>query len=280
VTDVTQSGRQILVAVPSASGPRVFGSADRGASWTEERLPSSPVPSAEAIFADEDGATVAVISRDQTSSNFSSAHLYTRAGSGAWTRAELPAFGQVRRSTGSWWLAGGVVPSLHRSVDGGRSWRPVRLPPGCSPDGAVTAAPGVGVGGLVQVVSTVGDPGGSSEVRLCTSADEGGSWQLQARASVRSRLEAGVAIPSSVIGTAVWAVAPDAGTAVVISGGAVRRTIPRGLPAGVTSIVATSSRTAWASTSTTRCPSGKASCVSTEQTYATVDGGTTWTRRN
>jgi hypothetical protein len=281
VADVAVLTGSVQIATIGSSGPGVFSSADGGARWSELPVAAASGPAGAAQFVEDRSGVVGLQVTEQTSSNFSSGEWFAPQSDGTWARHTAPAGGTVSSTGPSLWLVGGPqADSLFRSVDKGSSWTPVSLPKECRPGGGAYAPPHESDGGVLMLaVNTPGGTGGEATLLSCVSSDLGASWHSSASTTVVQALEPGVPVASGVGGNTLWFVLPDA-TRVVRAAvdGTVSAVSPNGLPAGVQSVSAMSDLAATVTTSTTSCPTGKASCTTIDGVFETSDGGQTWTQ--
>jgi photosystem II stability/assembly factor-like uncharacterized protein len=119
-------------------------------------------------------------------------------------RGVLPALGRFEFEPGGTvgWLSNNQFGSLlYRTTDGGRSWRPVRLP---APAGAIRGLPAVFGRTLVEPV-TIGAGAAAHSLRMYFSKDGGTTWSLASSLPGAARPScANAPMPASVVSPSVW----------------------------------------------------------------------------
>jgi photosystem II stability/assembly factor-like uncharacterized protein len=119
-------------------------------------------------------------------------------------RGVLPTLGRFEFEPGgtTGWLSNNLIGSrLYRTTDGGRSWRPVRLP---APVGAIRGLPALFGRTLVEPV-TIGAGAATASLRVYVSKDGGATWSLASALPDAARPSCGNApLPTSIATPSAW----------------------------------------------------------------------------
>lgn len=269
-----------LLAASGGTNVQVFLTSDAGAAWAKTDLGSIVRGPAAAEFAYLGENVSGLLVARGTSANFSSADWFGTKDSGrSWARSAAPAAGKVSVTPGgAVWIAGGPTRGeLFVSLDNGRKWVPVALPPQF-PMSKTALDPPVGSIGGISIAVTMQNGEATSVVALA-SPDNGQSWVETTRTELAESVGAGVTIPTS-LGQTAFIVAAPSGAAVsrlpLLGGSARNQLFPRGLPKGITELQFTDDQLGWAEASRTSCDAGKTTCTTTRALVVTRDGGNTW----
>jgi hypothetical protein len=278
IADVAVLPGSVQVATVRPSGPGVLVSVDGGSRWSPLPVAAASGPISSAKFVVDRAGVVGLQVTDETSSNFSAGEWFSPRKDGTWDQHDVPSGGPVTSAGSALWVAGGPQAStLHRSRDNGTSWA-ATVTKGCDLAGAAYAPPQENDSGALVLAASAPGPAGDVHLMSCMSGDHGATWLTVASTAVPQNLEPGTVVPSDVGGNSLWFVIPDATKVVrVTSDGTVSTLSPNGLPEGVVSVSAVSNSSAMVTTSTTSCPTDKASCTDVDGVFQTADGGQTWT---
>jgi hypothetical protein len=108
------------------------------------------------------------------------------------------------------------------------------------------------------------------KANISTSDDDGGSWKLATSLKTGSD---GVPLPVVLVSRTAWLVQTEAGLLGTADGTAFASP---GLETGVGATFASIEGILWALVSSSDCPSGKPSCITSRFLERSTDGGLTW----
>jgi photosystem II stability/assembly factor-like uncharacterized protein len=267
------------VATVIPSGIQVDHTDDAGATWGQVVL--KPVGEPGALSLAFDGNVGGLLVTHVTSSNFSSAELFSTADGLTWNRHDAPvagAFTLVRPTT--FLLAGGARgDELWRSSDLGQTWSRLSLvPPPASPHTVEAPQMTSPSAGILPV--TVGGDAETS-VFFYSTEDGGRTWNRSGVIKVSAGTGNGVGLPVATFGEGMWSVMTPSGEHlyVTVDGGKTfRATEATGLPEGIAEIDFADANLGWARTETVSCAPGKIDCSTSTGLYETTNGGASWSQ--
>ena len=176
----------MALGLPS-TGQQLYGTSDKGNTWTQVQLPSTPC--VEVTFIDARHGWALVQDPNEPTSGQLFDLSATSDGGASWQRLPDPprdAYYMAIRAPGEAWMGslGAGPPHLYTSADAGQSWQRRDLPP---PPGrrwdstghgtTIELLPGNGVVATTGISTT---PSNVSEPVLFTSFDRGSGWRYLA----------------------------------------------------------------------------------------------------
>jgi hypothetical protein len=268
----------------------VFRTTDGGQSWQSSPLGPSDAINAASAFAPAyidflNASTGWVVAKTGSNTSFSIGDLYrTDDGGATWTKLSIPTGDPVYfTNENDGWAAGGPIPHLFVTHDGGRTWQdasdiaPVFVP-------SVTRTRAFGLPTAVDGDSrlllpvTVALPDNPSLFIIYDSVDGGNTWNQLASATIASDFGAGIRAPSHVFADgSVVAFAPDRTGLRYTPGDSQMQTFTSTIRAWPIQLDVVDSNRGWALVIDSGCETFKSHCRSLNYVEQTEDGGLTWT---